>query len=113
MKIWNATKEKTIAENAILAKNKFRRALGLLNKGEFDTYDAFILKPCSQVHTTGMKFNFDVLYINSDSRVIKTYENIKPNLVLPRIEDCDCVIELPKYSIRKFNISKDDIIELL
>jgi len=112
MIIRNLTKNNVIAEEAELAASKFRRALGLSNRGDFEDFDALILKPCDQIHSTGMTFTFDALFVNSGNRIIKTYENIRPNVVIPRVEDSAFVIELPAFSITDLNIEKGDIIQV-
>lgn len=113
MRVFNKTKNQIVAENARVTKNIFERVIGLLFKREFDSIDALVIHPCSAVHSIGMQFSFDAVYLHKDLVVLKTFENVKPNKVLPYSLKTAYVLEVPKGTISTANIEKGDILEII
>lgn len=59
-----------------------------------------------------MKFEIDVLFINSKGKIIALYENVKPWRILPIHLTSSYVIELPAGQIAVKNICLGDIIRI-
>jgi uncharacterized membrane protein (UPF0127 family) len=67
--------------------------------------------PCEGVHTFGMKFTIDVIYLNKKRVVLK----LRPNMVKRRISFClsaHSVVELPAGTIEKTGTQVGDQLEL-
>jgi uncharacterized membrane protein (UPF0127 family) len=67
--------------------------------------------PCEGVHTFGMKFTIDVIYLNKKRVVLK----LRPNMVKRRISFClsaHSVVELPAGTIGKSGTQVGDQLEL-
>jgi uncharacterized membrane protein (UPF0127 family) len=57
------------------------RLLGLLSKRTIEPSHALWLKPCSSVHTFGMRFSIGVFFIDKHGVIVKTIAQLKPNRV--------------------------------
>jgi uncharacterized protein len=63
-----------------LADTAFSRLCGLLGRATLasDAREGLLLKPCGSVHTFGMRYPIDVVYLDTEGRVLKMRENILP-----------------------------------
>ncbi|MGI5879201.1 MAG: DUF192 domain-containing protein [Syntrophomonadaceae bacterium] len=86
--------EKTIIEECVLANNFGSRLKGLLGKKNMGNWGALILVPCDMVHTIGMRFNIDIIFIDRGGEVLKIIKNLKPNRIAPRVPAGWAVIEM-------------------
>ena len=65
---------------AEVAVTRRMRAKGLIGREDFD--GAIILRPCRQVHTFGMRFPIDVVFVDRDWLPIYIEYDVGPNRVL-------------------------------
>jgi len=66
-------------ENLIVAEKVISRMIGLLRHNKLPQGCAMLLKPCSSIHTVGMKFALDVIFLDREMRVVRSARGIKPN----------------------------------
>jgi len=71
--IRNKTRDLLLAYRAGIANSSGLRRRGLLQHGRLNPGDGLWLVPCEAVHTFGMKFPIDVLYLNREKKVLKIY----------------------------------------
>src|SRR4051794_25644487 len=62
-------------ELAITARH---RARGLLGRSALDPARALWLAPARSIHTVGMRFPIDLVYLDRDWRVVAIREHVKP-----------------------------------
>ena len=94
MRVRNTTRGTILAENAGMATTSATRRTGLLKHTELPPGEGLWIAPCEAVHTFGMKFPIDVLYLSKTKRVVK----IRERMVKSRISAClwaHSVLELP------------------
>ena len=94
IKIFNITKGLEIATSSLVADSFFLRLKGLLGTKTFPKGGALIIKPCFSVHTIGMAYAIDVLFVNEQNTIIKVVESLQPG----RLASCRgsaYVVELP------------------
>jgi uncharacterized membrane protein (UPF0127 family) len=60
------------------------RLLGLAFVRELDPRAALLLRPCSSVHTFGMRFAIDVVFLDEDGRVLDVRHHVRPGRVARR-----------------------------
>lgn len=92
--IRNVDRGTVVAELAQVAGTSAARRRGLLGRSSFQAGEGLWIVPCESVHTIGMKFTIDVLFLSRDNRVLK----IRPNMGSWRISGClraYSVLELP------------------
>jgi uncharacterized membrane protein (UPF0127 family) len=83
-----------LAEAAEVADTPATRRTGLLKHSRLDPGQGLWIVPCEAVHSFGMKFAIDVVYLDRKKKVRKT----RPRMVPRRISGCllaHSVLELP------------------
>ena len=70
-RIRNATRAKTVAESASFAGDSKERRTGLLKRTTFPEGEGLLLAPCECIHTFGMKFPIDVVFLSRKRKVLK------------------------------------------
>ncbi len=60
------------------ASSWWRRALGLLLKRNLSPDQGLWLAPCSAVHTIGMAYSIDVIFLDPEGRVQRVVHGLKP-----------------------------------
>ena len=103
-RVWRDGQE--IARNVRIADNFIKRFKGLLFDKELQEEQGLLIVPCSQVHTIGMKFNIDVVFLSKSGEVIHTESDMIPGVIGPHIRNCDRVLELKDGTIRKKRIAR-------
>ena len=73
--------------------------------------EGLLLSPCSSIHTFFMRFNINVVFLNSRNIVVKVTEHVRPFRITLPVKDACKVLELPADSIRTFTIKAGDVLE--
>jgi uncharacterized membrane protein (UPF0127 family) len=63
----------------VRADTFFARTLGLLGKRTIAPTQALWLRPCSGVHTFGLRCSIGVFFIDQQGDIVKTIAQLKPN----------------------------------
>ena len=111
MRIRNLTRNTVLADSAEVADTSSKRRTGLLKHERFERGQGLWIVPCEGVHTFGMKFPIDVLYLNRKRKVLK----VRENMVARRMSMCllaHSVIELPAGTAAATGTVKGDQLEL-
>ena len=61
-----------------VARSLWQRSVGLLGRASLDKHSALWLEPCGGIHTLGMRFPIDVLFLDREGNVLKTVSNLRP-----------------------------------
>lgn len=109
----NKTNKKVIANEVDMADTFLARLKGLLGKREFKEGMGLLIKPCNSVHSFGMKFNIDVIFLDKNHRVIKVIKNMNPNEISPIVRGAKCVLELPAGVADKTGVQENQFLEVL
>jgi len=112
MRIINLTRQRVLADNALVAGSFFLRLVGLLNRKELNPGEALILKPCNSIHTFLMRFTIDVLFVDKANSVVKTVPRLKPFRLTYIYPNSTFAIELPAGVIAATSTQQGDIISL-
>lgn len=56
----------------------FERMVGLLGTAKLNDNEGLLISPCSSVHTFGMRYAIDVIFIDKHWTVVKTVKSLKP-----------------------------------
>lgn len=84
-----------IADSGMMANTFWLRFRGLLGRSDFNRGEALVIRPCSSVHTIGMKFPIDVLFVSINNEIVHSIENMPPYRFSPWIKRAAYVVELP------------------
>ena len=77
MRLVNARTEQPVASTIELANTRATRRRGLLGRDGLPPGSALVLTPCNAIHTIGMRFAIDVVFVDSHGRVRKVVQNLR------------------------------------
>lgn len=97
-------KKKALFCDSNLADGFWLRLKGLLGKASLKNDEALIITPCSQVHTIGMRFSIDVIFIDKNQCVTKIVKKLKPYRQAVN-RGAYSVIEVAAGMVEKHNIT--------
>jgi uncharacterized membrane protein (UPF0127 family) len=99
MKAINLASKKELASNLVTADRLFTRMKGLLGRSSLMEGEALWIKPCNGIHTFGMRFVIDAVFLNRENRVVAVVERLQPYRLTRLYGDAVSVIELPAGTI--------------
>ena len=67
-----------LVAHAERAENFWRRAIGLLGHKHLPPGAGLWITSCGSVHTCGMRFALDLLFLDCDGRVVCQVRNVRP-----------------------------------
>ncbi|HET8547137.1 MAG TPA: DUF192 domain-containing protein [Bryobacteraceae bacterium] len=111
MLVRNATRDVILGDCIDVADTSSKRRTGLLKHTGLKRGEGLWIVPCEAVHTFGMKFPIDVVFLNRKRAVLKT----RPNMGRRGISMClraHSVIELPAGTIEATGLRVGDQLEL-
>lgn len=62
----------------LVAESAGERMRGLLGRTSLDAGSLMLLSPCGSIHTIGMKFAIDAVFLDSRMTVVKSVRSIPP-----------------------------------
>jgi uncharacterized membrane protein (UPF0127 family) len=89
----NQTRDALVTDRITVVTNFFQRAIGLLGRSGLAHGEGIWLQPCGAIHTLGMRFSLDVVFLDRDDRVVQIARNIAPNRLVLRCAKATSVIE--------------------
>lgn len=113
MKAIDRTSGKELAMNLAVADTLFARFKGLLGKRSLPTGEGLLIKPCNSVHTFGMQFSIDVVFLDKEMRVVGLAKTLRPNRISRIYSSASSVIELPAGTIDAADTATGDHIEVV
>jgi len=110
LRISNLTRQVELAHCVDVADHGAKRRKGLLGREMLSAGEGLWIVPCESVHTFGMQFPIDLVYLDGDKRVKKVRNDVPPW----RISAClsaYSVLELASGSIRRTGTKPGDKLE--
>jgi uncharacterized membrane protein (UPF0127 family) len=98
----------TVGSRIGLADTSLSRLFGLLGKRSLDPGCGILIRPSSGVHTFGMTFSIDVVALDPDLRVLKTWRRLPPFRVTTISLKTHSVLELAAGQIDQCGIEPGD-----
>ncbi|HEV8522919.1 MAG TPA: DUF192 domain-containing protein [Terriglobales bacterium] len=111
---FNRTRQAFIASQLCVADTHWKRFRGLLgmDREQFGAGQGLWIIPCQGVHTLGMRFAIDVVYLDAENRVVHIEENVKPWRITPVRLEAATVLELPSHTVWDTGTVLNDQIEI-
>jgi uncharacterized protein len=112
--VYNKTRETFVATEAAVADNYVRRLVGLLGKtGRWAKLGRGLwIIPSRGVHSIGMLFPIDLVFLNKEKKVVHLEEHFRPFRVSRVSLKATSVLELPTHTIYRSNTKIGDILEI-
>ena len=111
--VWNRSKQTRLAFEVERADTWWARMKGLLGRSsdDFGRGRGLWLEPCQAIHTIGMSFAIDVVYLDSTSHVIHTCQALQPCRLAAFKFRARSVLELPAGSLACSDTQTGDLLE--
>lgn len=109
LQLSNLTRKTVLASSVEVADHGAKRSKGLLGRDSLPAGEGLWIVPCEAVHTFGMRFPIDLVYIDRNKRVKKVRSAVRAW----RISGClsaYSVIELPSGTVRATRTEPGDML---
>ena len=97
--VFNQTRQSFLSLKVKVAESYLTRLLGLLGKGRMRPDEGLLIRDCKAIHTIGMRFSIDLLYLDKGNRVLAMFENLPPFRISPLYRNASALLELPVRTI--------------
>lgn len=111
MKAILQSKKIILVDNVYNANNIIKRTVGLLGRKSLAPENGLLISPCNSIHSIGMKFEFDAVFLDKKGQIVYIIEKMKPFKVSKIVFKAVKVLELAGGTVEKFALKVDDIIE--
>jgi uncharacterized membrane protein (UPF0127 family) len=112
--VYNRTREAFVATEAIVADSYVRRLVGLLGKTKrwARVGTGLWIVPSRGVHTIGMMFPIDLVFLSKDKEVVHVEEYVRPFRISRVSLKASSVLELPTHTIYRTGTKVGDQLEI-
>ncbi len=112
MRACNARNGRELSAFVELAENVWKRMKGLLGRERLEQGRSLWIRPCKSIHTIGMKFPIDVLFLDRENLVIAVKENLPANRLTGVYPRAVSVLELPAGTLAATDTRTGDRLEI-
>ena len=103
VRVYNTTRNSCLGEQIGMADSSLRRLVGLLGKRSLAPGSGLFIVPSQAIHTVGMAFPIDVVFVDKRYNVLGVREAVRPFRVTRVFWKASGVLELPAGTIREFS----------
>lgn len=110
-KVVNLSRQTELGDRIETADYGPQRRKGLLGRAGLASGEGLWIVPCEAVHTFGMRFPIDLVYLDRKRRVVKTRQHVVPG----RLSAClraHSIIELPSGAVRQARVERGDQLQI-
>ncbi len=108
MKVIDEITGKSVADNLMTAKTVLARMKGLLGRDSLSIGEGLLIQPCMGIHTFGMKFPLDIVFLDREDKVVAVKQNMPPNRMSRIYFTSASVLELPAGTLGSLRMVKGD-----
>ncbi len=102
-----------VAASAGVARDLWRRFLGLMGRRGLPEGDGLLLDPCNGIHMLFMRFPLDVVFLSRERRVVRLVPGIRPWWgVVWFVPGARSALELPVGTIARSGLTVGETLEL-
>lgn len=62
----------------LVADTFWKRSIGLMGRRNLNPGQGLLLSPCGSIHTCFMRFPIDLIFLDSDRRVVRIVQQVAP-----------------------------------
>jgi uncharacterized protein len=113
-RVINRSKDEVLATEVELADTSWTRMKGLLGRKavDFSRGKGLWIVPSQGVHTIGMSFPIDVVYLDSERRVIHLCKSLAPHRIAAVKLKTRSVVEFPAGVLTESRTAVGDVLEI-
>ncbi|SRR5260370_42304703 len=108
----NRTREATLGSDVRLADTPHARRTGLLKQDKLNPGEGLWIYPTQAIHTFGMRFPIDVVFIDRQMRVRRIYHQLAPFRLTSLVWSAQSVLELPSGSLASTQTAVGDELQI-
>lgn len=108
LRVSNRSRGTLLGSHVRLADRLWSRVRGYLARPEPEEGEGILLVPCNAVHTFGVPFPLDILFLGADGTVLDTEEELRPWRWTRRVSRARYVLEVPSGTIRASETERGD-----
>lgn len=112
VRIFNLSRGTVLAEEAEVAEAPSSRRRGLLGREDLPEGGGLLIVPCRQVHTFGMRFPIDIIFVDEALRVARSVERLRPGRLSPFVLRSRAVLELPPGTLERTGTRDGDRLDV-
>jgi len=112
MQAYNMTRGSWLATEVGLAHTFLTRFRGLLGKTGLAPSEGLWIKPCDSIHTLGMRFAIDAVFLDRRGRVVKAVEQLRPGRLVFPLATAVSVLELAAGTVARTGTTVGDLISI-
>ncbi len=109
----NATRERVLGDAVRVADSFLARARGLLGTAVLSPGAGLYITPCRSIHSIGMRYEFDALFLGRGGAVVGLYRRFPRNRVSAIFGRAEAVLELPAGTIEDTGTEVGHVVEFL
>ena len=95
MRVLNQTRNAVLVTDGQVAASMWARMRGLLGHAPLKTGEGLLLRGEKAIHTVGMSFPIDVLFLDRNGAIVHLIHSMVPSRFSPFVFRADDVLELP------------------
>lgn len=99
VRVYNTSKSRCLGDQIKLADSSLRRLVGLLGKRSLAPGGGLFIVPSQAIHTVGMAFPIDVIFVDKNYNVLGVREAVRPFRFTRVFWKAFGVLELPVGTI--------------
>lgn len=113
--VYNKTRESFVATEVVVADTYLRRLVGLLGKTKRWARPGrgLWITPSHGVHTFGMLFPLDLIFLDQEKQVVAIEEHVRPFRISNVSLKADSVLELPAHTVFRTGTRIGDRLEIV
>lgn len=102
-----------MAEKVDEARSLWARFKGLLGRKSLGQGEALLIEPCSSIHTFGMAFPIDALFLNREGLVVHLVKDMRASRISRHVFKARMVLEAPAGTIEASGTAVGDTLAFL
>lgn len=99
---------RVLAERLLVPRTFLGRGLGLMFRPRLDPGLGMWICPCSGIHMFFMNFALDVVFLDGQQRVVRTYPRLGRWRVVPLVAGAHSVVELPAGTLEGLQLPRGE-----
>jgi hypothetical protein len=111
VRIVNLTRGEVLAEKAAVAETPGSRRRGLLRTDSLPDGAGLLIVPCRNVHTFGMRYPIDVIFVDESWTVRHIVHGMKPGRLSQPVLTARAALELPAGKAAETGTAKGDSLD--
>ena len=110
MRVINRTRRTLVGSRVLVADTWWSRLRGYLGRDEPRRGEGILLIPCNAVHTCGMRFPLDVIFLDGEGRILELAPGMRPWKTTKRISGARSVLEVPAGTVEETGTRVGDLL---